>query len=172
MPYAGTAWWAKQTLLEAFIAHNHHASSVASHDRHTTSSNKPTVVEALAINATAGLVGQFVTYPLDVIRRRMQVAKHPIESFLAVITRLLREEGIRGFAKGFSLNLFKGPLSLSVSLTAYDWLRAHVFNDHDSPLASVYLCYRAPSADSSNSSSGGGGSNGSNKTAAVTRDAS
>lgn len=149
MPYAGTAWWAKQTLLEAFLHHQHthhhtHATSY-SHDRQADS-NKPTVIQALGINATAGLVGQFVTYPLDVIRRRMQVAKHPIESFFAVVTRLLREEGVRGFAKGFSLNLLKGPLSLSVSLTAYDWLRANVFNDRDSPLSSMSPWHRAPSS--------------------------
>ena len=31
-------------------------------------------------------------------------------------------EGLRGLAKGFSLNIIKGPITLSLSLTTYDIL--------------------------------------------------
>ena len=38
------------------------------------------------------------------------------------IRQLLVKEGIRGLAKGFSLNIIKGPITLSLSLTIYDFL--------------------------------------------------
>jgi len=110
VPYAGTAWLVKQSILERFP---------------NTMNRKPRVYESLLINAVAGLIGQFVTYPLDVVRRRMQVAV----SFAGrkprlrdVISNLVQKEGIRGLGKGFTLNIIKGPISLSISLTVYDLL--------------------------------------------------
>lgn len=79
VPYSGTAWAVKQTLLEELFPAIVH--------------KKPTVTESLVINALAGYVmlisiltsincvlmcrlcGQFVTYPLDIVRRRMQIAQ-------------------------------------------------------------------------------------------------
>jgi solute carrier family 25 protein 42 len=187
-PYAGTAWLVKQTLLEAYT--------------HYYPQHPPSIPESLAINAIAGLMGQFVTYPLDILRRRMQIAR-PMEvvqmihivgaqhvdarttqeyagttgtfpsssttkastaaattmattkattaaattptssasavnipsstnkylSMTEMLKQLVREEGIRGLGKGFTLNIIKGPISLSVSLTVYDWLRSHIFSD-------------------------------------------
>jgi hypothetical protein len=43
---------------------------------------------------------------------------------------LIAREGSRGAAKGFSLNLIKGPIAFSVSLTTYDLLRA-AWHTHD-----------------------------------------
>lgn len=134
-PYAGTAWLVKQTLLEFY------------HVRWPTSKypQGPSIPESLGINAIAGLMGQFVTYPLDILRRRMQIAR-PIDQLLQVemnamtkgnlkppsppkylsmmefLRQLWKEEGLRGLGKGFTLNIIKGPISLSVSLTVYDYL--------------------------------------------------
>ena len=36
---------------------------------------------------------------------------------------LIETEGWRGLFKGFSMNLIKGPLALSISLSTYDTLR-------------------------------------------------
>ena len=110
------------------------------------------------------LFGQFMTYPLDVVRRRMQVASlrgplvdgvlppHKPMRYIcicicvivivisvilifivcanylqrAVFRELLAKEGYRGLYKGFTLNIVKGPVTLSISLTTYDLLKKHI----------------------------------------------
>eukprot|EP01034_Spumella_vulgaris_P024401 gene24401-30745_t len=116
IPYSGTAWCVKQTLLEEIFP--------------SKNLLKPTVSQSLAINAVAGLCGQFVTYPLDIVRRRMQIA-HQVDgkqlmNFREVLRHLVLTEGWRGLSKGFSLNIIKGPIALSISLTTYDLLRARL----------------------------------------------
>ncbi|KAJ1444098.1 mitochondrial carrier domain-containing protein [Ochromonadaceae sp. CCMP2298] len=125
VPYAGTAWGVKQTLLEAFPG---------------VRGRMPNVLESVVINAIAGLMGQFVSYPLDVVRRRMQVAKvrdgcPPTLS--GVWRELIRTEGFSGAGKGFTLNIIKGPIALSISLTVYDLLKAHIQRNKASASASA-----------------------------------
>jgi solute carrier family 25, member 42 len=110
VPYSGVCWSVKQTLSEL------HASA---------SERKATVMESLFMNGVAGLTGQFVTYPLDVARRRMQLFPEQYKSTWGTLTELYATEGMRGVSKGFSLNIIKGPITLSISLTAYDMLRLH-----------------------------------------------
>ena len=61
----------------------------------------------------AGICGQTVSYPLDVVRRRMQTAVlapglRTAPGTLAVFAELLRTEGVAGMYKGLSVNYFKG----------------------------------------------------------------
>ena len=103
IPYSGTSWMVKQTLQEAFPTVFH---------------RNPSLIERLSMNALAGLAGQFVTYPLDIVRRRMQMAQYDADGRLPSLTATLRHlfatEGVRGLTKGFSLNIIKGPITLSL----------------------------------------------------------
>lgn len=112
IPYSGTTWCVKQTMGEGFVKLN---------------KRNPEIHEALLMNAIAGLCGQFITYPLDVVRRRMQVAKAlkdgTLSSFRATLYELTKTEGWRGLTKGFSMNIIKGPITLSISFTTYDFMR-------------------------------------------------
>jgi len=78
------------------------------------------------------MVGQFCTYPLDVMRRRMQLIPPTIpgrsqysKSMIEVFQNIVRNEGYRGLTKGFSMNIVKGPIALSVSLTTFDLLKRY-----------------------------------------------
>lgn len=43
--------------------------------------------------------------------------------------QLYKEEGLRGMFKGFSVNIVKGPITLSLNLTTYDYLRERLVVD-------------------------------------------
>jgi solute carrier family 25 protein 42 len=87
----------------------------------------------LAIGAVAGLVAQSSTYPLEVIRRRMQTSgvidQHgtaqgvfvkeghqplPREkpTISHILSEVMREQGVRGLFKGLSMNWVKGPIAI------------------------------------------------------------
>ncbi|CAF3952018.1 unnamed protein product, partial [Adineta steineri] len=81
--------------------------------------------EQMLFGAVAGLVGQTVSYPFDVVRRRLQTAavvRPQDKSLGALVTafKIIREEGIRsGLYKGVTMNWFKGPISVGVSFMTY-----------------------------------------------------
>jgi hypothetical protein len=138
VPYSGTSWAVKQYLFDKYKSY---ANTEARKDINnegiyqgkTLSIDKlsPSLWESLFMNAIAGLSGQFVTYPLDIVRRRMQM-EVKIEGvkpkgMWPTLRTLLETEGPRGLGKGFSLNIIKGPITMSISLTAYDTLRKYLF---------------------------------------------
>jgi len=139
IPYSGTSWTVKQFLSERYNHHFNHGrrsregesdeKNAIMYQGKSLSMEKvgPNMLESLIMNAIAGLSGQFVTYPLDIVRRRMQMSvKTPGAVPLgmwATLQELVASEGIRGLGKGFTLNILKGPITMSISLTAYDMLQ-------------------------------------------------
>lgn len=85
---------------------------------------QPSPPERLLFGACAGLIGQSASYPLDVVRRRMQTAGvmgHTYSSILLTMQEIIREEGlIRGLYKGLSMNWVKGPIAVGISFTTFD----------------------------------------------------
>lgn len=88
---------------------------------------KITTLERLACGALAGFCAQGLTYPLDIVRRRMQIENHPwsepkyrsiSESFRIIV----REEGSRALTKAISMNAVKGPVAVGASFTTHDFL--------------------------------------------------
>lgn len=88
----------------------------------------------LSCGATAGAISQTLTYPLDVLRRKMQVTgmKDKVDfeyknSFDAVKT-IVAKEGWRGMYKGLTVNLLKVSPSMAISFVSYEatkqWLGA------------------------------------------------
>uniref|UniRef100_A0A7S1BE39 Mitochondrial carrier protein n=1 Tax=Corethron hystrix TaxID=216773 RepID=A0A7S1BE39_9STRA len=130
LPYAGVAFAINEQTKKKITFANDRA---------------PTLVEKLLSGGLSGLVAQSITYPLEITRRRMQtvglvsckegssllkqpgsvgVSYHAKEiplSMYDTITVLLREQGWRGLFKGLSMNWVKGPISFSISFTAYDY---------------------------------------------------
>eukprot|EP00667_Euglena_gracilis_P003035 EG_transcript_3042 len=80
----------------------------------------------VAFGGIAGLVGQSATYPLDILRRRMQVSSLPIyNSITGAFFHILRTEGLRkGLYKGLSMNWIKGPISVAISFNTNDAMKS------------------------------------------------
>lgn len=110
-----------------------------------TTQEEPKTWHKLVCGAVAGLVAQSITYPLEVVRRRMQttgvVSRHdmkalydspgankvkPIKnigdetSMMGCVRGVLKEGGYRALFKGLSLNYIKGPIAISISFVSYD----------------------------------------------------
>ncbi|KAJ0802135.1 putative mitochondrial carrier protein [Helianthus annuus] len=95
--------------------------------------NQRSIMMRLSCGALAGLFGQTFTYPLDVVRRQMQVenlqagggVRHA--STWKGITTIVSEQGWRQLFAGLSINYIKIVPSVAIGFTAYDmmksWLR-------------------------------------------------
>lgn len=81
----------------------------------------------LAFGGVAGLFAQSVTYPLDLVRRRMQVAAPgEVVHYRGIVTALVtitKEEGYIGLYKGLSMNWIKGPIAVSTSFLVNDFIK-------------------------------------------------
>ncbi|NXB89306.1 S2542 protein, partial [Vidua chalybeata] len=110
IPYAGLSFFTYETLKKVHAEHSGRA--------------QPSPPERLLFGACAGLIGQSASYPLDVVRRRMQTAGvlgHTYSSILLTMQDIVREEGlVRGLYKGLSMNWVKGPIAVGISFTTFD----------------------------------------------------
>ncbi|KAM9503998.1 mitochondrial coenzyme A transporter SLC25A42-like [Salvelinus alpinus] len=110
IPYSGITFFTYETLKKL------HAER--------TRRSQPYSYERLAFGACAGLIGQSASYPLDMVRRRMQTAGVTGQQYGSVLgtmkTIMVQEGGVRGLYKGLSMNWIKGPIAVGVSFTTFD----------------------------------------------------
>ena len=79
--------------------------------------DRPSTFIKLACGGLAGAVAQTCTYPLDVIRRRMQVSRQSISN---TIRSIFREHRWCGFYYGIWPNYLKVVPSISISFVVYE----------------------------------------------------
>lgn len=90
------------------------------------------IVTRLSCGALAGLFGQTLTYPLDVVRRQMQVENlQPsgqggvrYKNTLEGLTYIVRNQGWKKLFSGLSINYIKIVPSVAIGFTAYDTMKA------------------------------------------------
>ncbi|XP_023164319.1 mitochondrial coenzyme A transporter SLC25A42-like [Drosophila hydei] len=117
IPYAGTSFFTYETLKREY--------------HEIIGNTKPNALVSLAFGAAAGVAGQTASYPLDIVRRRMQTTRVNINepqrslTILGTLIKIYREEGIKnGFYKGLSMNWIKGPIAVGISFSTYDLIKA------------------------------------------------
>lgn len=95
--------------------------------------HQKSVMLRLSCGALAGLFGQTFTYPLDVVRRQMQVqsfkpAKQQsgprYSGTFEGLTTIVRNQGWQQLFAGLSINYFKVVPSVAIGFTAYDVMKA------------------------------------------------
>ncbi|OWR46756.1 solute carrier family 25 member 42 like protein [Danaus plexippus plexippus] len=115
VPYAGVSFFTFDSLRHWYL------------DRHGVS---PSGVTNMLFGGVAGALAQTASYPLDIVRRRMQTAhrrpdaSYPYPTILATLASVHRLEGWRGFFKGLSMNWIKGPIAVGISFATYDAIKS------------------------------------------------
>lgn len=108
IPYAGVTFFTYETAKRL-----HHE---------YTGKNEPHHLQRMAFGALAGLLGQSASYPLDVVRRRMQTSATKLGMTETIIKIISDPNPYRSMYKGLSLNWIKGPISVGISFTTFDLL--------------------------------------------------
>jgi len=82
----------------------------------------------LLVGSTAGVFAQSVTYPLDTIRRRMQMnggagQDSKYTSTMHCIKHMYTNEGVSSFYKGLFANAIKTAPGAAIQFVAYDYIK-------------------------------------------------
>ncbi|KAL4913620.1 mitochondrial carrier domain-containing protein, partial [Aspergillus aurantiobrunneus] len=117
LPYAGTSFLTHDLMRDWL-----RSPDLAPFALETQSSTKLTALAQLSCGAVAGIVAQTVSYPIDVIRRRMQVGS-VVGAPLGIIQtarRIFLERGVRGFYVGLTIGYAKMAPMVATSFYVYD----------------------------------------------------
>uniref|UniRef100_A0A6G1S7E7 Solute carrier family 25 member 42 n=1 Tax=Aceria tosichella TaxID=561515 RepID=A0A6G1S7E7_9ACAR len=108
IPYAGVTFFTYETAKRLHYEH--------------TGKHEPNHLQRMAFGALAGLLGQSASYPLDVVRRRMQTSPTRLGMTETMIRILVDPSPFKSMYRGLSLNWIKGPISVGISFTTFDLL--------------------------------------------------
>ncbi|GMH03395.1 hypothetical protein Nepgr_005234 [Nepenthes gracilis] len=97
--------------------------------RHVPEEYKKDITVKLVCGSVAGLLGQTFTYPLDVVRRQMQVQQVSNGSNMkgtleTIVTTIALEQGWKQLFSGLSLNYLKIVPSVAIGFTVYDTMKS------------------------------------------------
>jgi len=90
----------------------------------------------LISGAIAGVLGQTVSYPWDVVRRRLQTDGFisgqptiPDRGTFKMMSFIVKNEGVVGLYKGITINFWKAPIATSISFTVYELCKTFLMGD-------------------------------------------
>ena len=137
IPYAGISFCCYETLKYIYLE-NEYNKKLQLYYNDENNNMKPIKIEKLGIiprflfGATSGAISQTISYPLDVIRRRLQVYEG-INKYTITDTAIYiyKNDGISGLFKGVTMNWIKGPIALGLSFTVYDYMKYKFMNKKD-----------------------------------------
>lgn len=114
IPYAGIDLAVYETLKNSWL------------QRFATDSADPGVFVLLACGTTSSTCGQLASYPLALVRTRMQAQATdggPQMSMSTLFKHILRTEGALGLYRGLAPNFMKVIPSVSISYVVYEYLK-------------------------------------------------
>ncbi|KAH6779062.1 Mitochondrial substrate carrier family protein [Perilla frutescens var. hirtella] len=100
--------------------------------RHVSKDHKKDITVKLVCGSVAGLLGQTFTYPLDVVRRQMQVQRlmasesRPMIGTFETLVTIARTQGWKQLFSGLSINYLKVVPSVAIGFTVYDVMKAYL----------------------------------------------
>ncbi|KAL9962186.1 hypothetical protein ACROYT_G031267 [Oculina patagonica] len=135
-PYIGLNF-AVYESLKGYVMTYYHAQAGGHKLRVLTHEGDLPVVIKLSCGAVAGAVAQSGTYPLDVVRRRMQMKGATGELFKYNSTWhafnvIVKTEGIRGLFKGMWPNLLKVAPTIGIQFAVYEVCKTLLYDYSES----------------------------------------
>jgi solute carrier family 25 phosphate transporter 23/24/25/41 len=94
------------------------------HQRFPSTQNN--IPATLSMGAMSGLFAQTCCYPLDLVRRRMQMKGDVYKGVVDALRTIGKEEGFRGFYKGMVPNAVKVVPNTAIRFMAYDLLKSYL----------------------------------------------
>ncbi|XP_058206646.1 mitochondrial carrier protein CoAc2 [Rhododendron vialii] len=97
---------------------------------HVPQEHKNDLVVKLVCGSIAGLMGQTFTYPLDVVRRQMQVQRllssnsGDLKGTMESLVKIVHSQGWRQLFSGLSINYLKVVPSVAIGFTVYDVMKS------------------------------------------------
>jgi solute carrier family 25 protein 16 len=120
LPYAGMSFMTHDVIKDWF-----RSPALAPYTLQPQSRTQLTAVAQLCCGALAGIVAQTSSYPIEIIRRRMQVGNvvGSKEGILETAQRIFRERGVRGFYVGLTIGYVKIVPMVATSFYVYDRMK-------------------------------------------------
>jgi solute carrier family 25 phosphate transporter 23/24/25/41 len=100
----------------------------------------------LLLGATAGIIAQTFCYPLDTVRRRMQLKGTTYSSTANAFYTIAATEGARGFYKGMAANALKVVPNNALRFAVYEVIKSYI-SDNDTNTATAPWRKAASSAN-------------------------
>ncbi|ANB14908.1 Leu5p [Sugiyamaella lignohabitans] len=130
IPYAGVSFWAHDSFHDIFRSKLLRSIAVdysmpESEHLNATTSRRPLKAWAqLTAGGLSGLFAQTASYPLEVVRRRMQVSgavgNHERQHIISTAKLIIRERGIRGLFVGLTIGYMKVVPMFACSFFVYE----------------------------------------------------
>lgn len=111
IPYAGIDLAIYETLKNAYIR------------KHSDNYHMPSPLLLLACGTCSSTCGQVCSYPLALVRTKLQATAHNRHTMTSLFKDILRHEGFQGLYRGITLNLLKVAPAVSISYIVYEHCR-------------------------------------------------
>lgn len=111
---------------------------------HVPEEHKKDIMVKLVCGSVAGLLGQTFTYPLDVVRRQMQVQRllasnsAQKKGTIETLVMIAQSQGWKQLFSGLSINYMKVVPSVAIGFTVYDLMKSYLrVPSRDDPVIEV-----------------------------------